>query len=415
MTSYPLTDPQRRWWRLWFQGRPFRSSYFISQEIDGEFDVDRFASALRGIVYRHEALRCRARHRPDTELPDQVVLPAPDAAGLMDCRQVTGASPEQFTRYAGAVLREALLRPWTPDDDYPFRFVLLRHSPDRHAFFGVFSPLYVDGRSVEIINAELWRDYGATPVGDTSVGPVNPLIAASEPKERPVAPITRRYWLDRVDQLAEFVADQSGPVGHADPTNVTLTVDIAAAERAALDRRSAELGCTEFQLVLWTFLRHITAAYQPATLTIMTVVDSRGPNKGDAVGRFAGSLPLIMDGRAELSPQQLGRELILLLRHQNVPDDVLVRLSPLLDQVRGSGFGLPSVLHRQYAGDWLHARDAVGATVRPSLFRLLVNQTPGTIDMTMNSYHDRVRLHIGYQPDRVAPDVVKRITAGLRD
>jgi condensation domain-containing protein len=135
------------------------STVELPYRVEGPLDVDAFVEALASLVDRHDALRLAfCDCTGDTH---QWARESPAWSDLLDCRDVTAATDEQFVRYARQVATRDTLAPWDLASELPFRFRLLRRSPHVHAFLATFAQVAVDGGVRSILGGELWQAYAA--------------------------------------------------------------------------------------------------------------------------------------------------------------------------------------------------------------------------------------------------------------
>src|SRR6185436_14705165 len=154
--------------RLWFLDRlrPGGAAYNMpgAAELAGALDTAVLSSALSEIVRRHEALRTRVVDQGGR--PVQVIDP-PRPAGL-EIVDLTGLPDAVLEAEAAAQMGTEAARPFDLSRGPLLRAILLRLAPERHRLLLTLHHVVADGRSLDVLLAELAALYGAFAAGRPS-------------------------------------------------------------------------------------------------------------------------------------------------------------------------------------------------------------------------------------------------------
>lgn len=196
---FPLTDTQRAY--LLGRGDVFElgnvstHAYF---EFEGDLDLDRFATAWRLLVERHDMLRAVI----DPETLTQRVLPdaPPFVPDLVDLRAADARERERVL----AELRERLSHEVRPPDRWPlFGVTVVRLRPDLVRVFIGFDGLVCDFASWHVLSGELSRLYEDPDVRlpELTTGFREYVLAAAALEETEEHRRAEAYWRKRVAEL----------------------------------------------------------------------------------------------------------------------------------------------------------------------------------------------------------------------
>ncbi|MGY0064943.1 condensation domain-containing protein [Streptomyces sp. LZ34] len=304
-----LTPPQRVHFRRFPPDSESRTAIWRQQKIAGPLDVRSFKEALRNVVREHEALRLS--FIPAQGVLHQWVRDTPSAQHLIAAQNIRSSSQGQFDRYVGRFLASEMRRSWDLGSEYPFRFFLLRHSPDLHVFLAGFTHAAIDGRSCDIILRDLWRTYEAC----RDVGPAPCAEESSQrPGKSPVPGVenTREdirkqaatYWSKRFASVPPFIQiwgrngpppvhDQSAGLAQADKPYRVFKV--AGTPLHTMRNHVRTSGCTEFKWILAVFAATLFSLSPQDRIKISVLVDIRGSAEREAVGMFAMRIPVIIE------------------------------------------------------------------------------------------------------------------------
>jgi hypothetical protein len=307
------------------------TTLMVQYRISGLLNVGGFVSALSDCIQTHDALRVRIVPEAYANKPGQLLRPVPAARELVDCKEVTCQSEDAFARYVGALLRADIFHPWHLEDDYPFRFRLLRYTRDIHAFLATFCHVAIDGRGVALFALDLWDFYEKRLANITSAP------ADSESDLVPVAgtklPVvandnsTIAFWRERARTLPP--AFQFNTVRHPlksgrgpDPAVLRLEDD----ELSQLLLSAKRARCTPFQWSLSAFAAVLFDSTAQDLVSVVIPFDLRSFAERSTVGMFVLRLPMRLE-RDTATPggllKQVKDETVSLLRHRFVAPHTL--------------------------------------------------------------------------------------------
>ncbi len=236
---------------------------------------------------------------------------------------------EQFAKYTTALLRAEICRTWNLEDQYPFRFQLLRFSEDAHAFLVSFSHLVMDGRGISLFSAELWRAYEKR-LADTGLTPAVNETHATPSRKQPEAisnDATAAFWRTRAKTMPpafQFDLKQGPTDGDGAPELAVLRLQ--EEEQAELLISVKRARCSPFQWFLAAFAATLFDITAQDYLSITLPFDLRNPAERNAIGMFMLSLPIRLT-RDTATPggllRQVRREVMTVLSHRFVAPDIL--------------------------------------------------------------------------------------------
>ncbi|WP_156462975.1 condensation domain-containing protein, partial [Methylobacterium sp. Leaf93] len=328
----PLSYAQER---LWLIGRMGGDAALLhiagGLALSGPLDRDALARALDALVARHPALRTGFRAGETDEV--EAVTAASVAASL---REVSlEAEDRAFAEERLAALsREEARRPFDLAAPPLFRAVLVRMEAERHVLLLTIHHLVSDGRSVDILLADLMRLYAA---GEDAALPPLPIAYADYARwqrdwleagelERQLA-----WWRDRLgaaETVIPLPADRPRPaVQSFRGAAVDFAVDADVATR--LETLARQAGATT-AIVLLAILALVLRRYTgEADLRIGVPVANRNrPETEGLVGLFVNTLAIrvVVDpGASVLDHVRAVRDAMVDAQgHQDLPFERLV-------------------------------------------------------------------------------------------
>ncbi|MYY07955.1 amino acid adenylation domain-containing protein [Streptomyces sp. SID4919] len=298
---FPLTDTQRAYLLgrgdMFALGNVSTHAYF---EFDGDLDLERFATAWRLLVERHDMLR--AVMLPDSM--EQRVLPdaPPFVPDVVDLRRLSVAAREAEL----AALRERLSHEVRPADRWPlFGVTVARLRDDLVRVFIGFDGLVCDFASWHVLSGELsllYTDPGAVlePLSGSFRAYVLAERALRDGEEYREA---EAYWHKRI---AELPPPPRLPLA-ADPGQLARSrfvrreAELPRAEWARLTARARSAGLTPSALLLAVFSEVLAAWSEEARFTVNVPRMNRLPllpYVERLVGEFASFSLVEVDNRA---------------------------------------------------------------------------------------------------------------------
>ncbi|MFI9841242.1 amino acid adenylation domain-containing protein [Nonomuraea sp. NPDC051941] len=335
----PLSYAQRR---LWFLDRlaPGSTEYHVTWafRLTGELDVAALSGALAGLFGRHEALRTRYPKGPDGD-PEQIVEPAGPITLPVENLRPGERVDDRLRAFAG--------EPFDLAERPPVRARLFRVASAEHVLAVVLHHIACDGRSEEIMAAELRELYEAEIEGrDARLAPPPLQYAdytlwqreslAGESLERELG-----HWRERLSGLPrlELPTDRPRPPIR-DGRGATAGFRVPAEVADALVTLGRRHGATPFMTFLAVFAALVHRYTGGVDLPIGTPVAGRGHRELDGtVGFFVNTLVL----RCDLAGDPTFTEVLERVRdvaldafgHDEVPFDLLVEdLAPQRDLAR---------------------------------------------------------------------------------
>ncbi|MBU8858616.1 amino acid adenylation domain-containing protein [Micromonospora sp. WMMB482] len=264
------------------------------ERVQGPFDPDRFAAALRATAQRHQVLCTRYRMTPEG------AVPLIDEDAVVPVETASAADLTQATRLA----EQACAKGYDLAREQPVRLHVVRYgqagSDGGHLVTTMIHHVACDGASVDLVLEEAWRRYHGRPVDEAPVVPPylsfarwqRTFLAGEE------AEVQRAWW---ARNLAGRAPVRLGP-------------DTRHGERAARDRRGRRLPfvlepdlvrdleavCADLRVGAFTVL---TAAYAVALqehttdteCVVGTPVTVRRSPYERTVGLFVNTLPVPVD------------------------------------------------------------------------------------------------------------------------
>jgi amino acid adenylation domain-containing protein len=326
----PLSPGQQALWFLHRLDPATLPAYNIRKtiEIDGALDVDRWQSAFRAVVARHEALR--SRFEPGGQHPVAYVEPLPDVSfDVVDLTSQDAATSEsELARRVDAEARHVFDLTCAP----LFRATLLRVSDARSIFLLNACHLVADAWSAGLLLREMADVYAGRQVASAPDHGFTEYVRGQRQRaeqggfERGVA-----WWSDRLRDLPPLELPTDSPSRRAadyggDSVPFALPAELSRRLRAF----SREAGATVSGTLLAAFSVLLSRFTGQTDVPIGTSVAARTRSDLEEVVGFLASV-LVM--RVDLSAKPTFREMVARVRelgaesfeHQDVPFDLVVR------------------------------------------------------------------------------------------
>ncbi|MBP2455951.1 amino acid adenylation domain-containing protein [Mycolicibacterium lutetiense] len=338
----PLSYAQQRLWFLeQLQGPSSIYNMAVALRLEGSLDADALGQALADVVGRHESLR--TMFGAVDGIPQQLVVPAPQAELGWQVVDATGWSADRVEEAAGAVAR----RPFDLTQEIPLRATLFRVAEDQHVLVAVVHHIAADGWSITPFVADLGSAYGSRCAGrapewaplsvqyaDYALWQHDWLGSTSDPDS--VIATQLAYWEQELADLPERLelpTDRPYPPV-ADYQGASVAIDWPAELQRQVERVAREHGATSFMVVqaaLAALLAQLSAS-SDVVVGIATAGRS-DPGLDELVGFFVNTLVLRLDlgGDPTVSDLlgQVRQRGLAAFERQDVPFEVLVeRLNP---------------------------------------------------------------------------------------
>ncbi|MDH6708431.1 hypothetical protein P3T27_005171 [Kitasatospora sp. MAA19] len=416
-TPVPLTYEQD-----WFHAKTRTSAWAhknvrLSYEILGDLDTDALQTAVRAFVVRHDALHLQLPPDPGPS-PRQWTRPIGAGEQVVECQKIGAGSPEQFSRYASALLSRDCVAPWQYGEQRPFAIRLLRYDEGRHALLATFQNLVFDGRAHHLFGHEVWRDYEAARRGDP-VPESAPSFVEAAARQRAGTTEARREraladWRGRLGFLART------PWARPDTAAGTATAAATAAEsgrlRAELDAgttRALRRACAERRLSLlqWTvgsFVHALASRTGRTEVGLWTSMDSRPSRDRDVVGMFAGSCPLTVadaGGDPDAVRAQVRAQLLNALKHQRLTAEEISALTRETEAQYGAPVSRDLYVNlRRFEGDYASSRDTgpLRVTADAHALRRIAFTDTHALHLRCAEFRDRLLIGLLFDGRRVA-------------
>jgi amino acid adenylation domain-containing protein len=287
--SFPLTELQRGY--LAGRGEVFEIGNVASHvyhEIEGAWDVDRLQAALRSVVARHGMLR--TRFTADGAQVEQATVDL--RIDRLDLRGHSAA--EQRDRRAA--LRAQRSHRILPVDEAPLLAVEVTIlADDRMVLHVSHDGLVMDAISMFLFFRDWWSAYTAGGDPGRQAEPEASFavyVAAVEAaRTRAAAQRSRRYWLDRLDDLAPHpdLPLRANPAAITQPRFSAHFVRVDAPSWAGLKDRAAAAGLTPSGLLFAAYAETLACWGAGPRFTVNTTVANRPPIHPriyEAIGNF---------------------------------------------------------------------------------------------------------------------------------
>ncbi|HEU5470232.1 MAG TPA: amino acid adenylation domain-containing protein [Actinophytocola sp.] len=290
--GFPLTPLQQSY--LLGRGGDFELGNVANHayaEVEGVWDIDRLAAALRSVVRRHGMLRTRFVDGTQIEQP----WPIDVRIQRLDLRDRTPA--EQ--RADRLRLRHERSHRILPADRAPLLAVgVTILADDRMVLHIGLDGLVADGMSFLLFYRDWWRAYrdGPENLPDTAELPFAEFVAAlRDAATRAPARRSRGYWLDRIDDLAPHpnlpLAKDPAAITH--PRFVPRAVRLDLTAWAAFKAQAHRAGLTPATALLAAYAETLSVWGAGRRFTVTTTVAHRlpiHPRIADAIGNFSDTM-----------------------------------------------------------------------------------------------------------------------------
>jgi amino acid adenylation domain-containing protein len=320
---FPTSYAQRRHWFL-HSLAPESSAYAmpLAFRLRGRLDLPALQHTLDALVARHEALRTTFP-APDGRPVQRV---AAQGRVLIDRRELPGAGQREIlTR-----LRETIADPFDLAHGPLLRVVVWRLAPDDHVLLAVVHHIVSDGRSVEILLAELAAGYArGRPAGDAArLQPGDHAVWEATEVSTGAFSASLGYWRE---ELAGASADLAVPSELPPPLSIAGPVGRVSSTLPAQPLRALarKLGTTEFVAALSVFYATmIRFCGQRDVIVGVPVAGRVRPEMAGMVGCFVNTLPV----RLRCDGNPTARELMTYvhavsgaaLAHEGTPLDLIL-------------------------------------------------------------------------------------------
>ncbi|PBC66233.1 condensation domain-containing protein [Streptomyces sp. TLI_235] len=415
-TSVPFTYEQD-----WFHTKTLGSGWAHKNvqhgfEILGDLDTDALLTAVRAFATRHDALHLQLPPDPGAR-PEQWIRPVEAHEQVVDCQNVAAASPDQFSRYASALLSRDCVTPWRYGEQRPFAIRLLRHDATRHALLATFQNLVFDGRAHHLFAHEVWRDYEAVrrgePVPDGAPSFAQAAIrqrAATTPAQRERALADRR---ERLGLLAR--TPWLRPHGATATESGTLWAELDARATVALRHACAERRLSVLQWTVGSFVHALATRTGRTELGLWTSMDSRTSRDQDVVGMFASSCPLTVTdatGDPDTVRGQIRAQLLNALKHQRLTAREITAVTRETEAQHGAPIGRDLYLNlRRFEGDYAVHRDTGALRITADAFRLrrVAVTDIHALHLRCTEFRDRLTIALRFDGQRVGRPLARAV------
>jgi len=329
----PLALPQLGFVEALAASPESRASFSMSVSITGPLDVAALLTSLHGLVLKHDALRIAMR-RTGARSWGQWVRDTPPLTEVTQCQAVHAASDIKFSKYVVGVATRDSATPWNLEEDYPYRFRLIRRSETDHVLLLTFAKQAVDGAVYLILPRELWSSYHALLAGEAaSSEPGNGFAEAVRRRADQDVPELAEFWRSRLTRArpSRFPAPTAWvkPDGRLAPR--TFTFSLAREEVQVLRDAASRLRRSELQLIQAVLAEAVFEQVPDDTLAITLPVDTRRSRERDVLGQFGVNLPLVLNRPANCDEMitQVRQEWLQVLQNRHITSHTVRHLAPL--------------------------------------------------------------------------------------
>lgn len=305
--------------RIWYVERlhPRTAAYNLAvlYHFDGQLDVTRLRRAFAALVERHKALRT------GFGMPGQAFTVGAAQPAVRHVEAAGAAGPA----VARMLDREAR-QPFDLDRPPLIRALAVGRGEDGDWLLVTVHHLVCDGASLDLIDADLQRDYAEASEPDCPPAPV--VQAVTQNLQDPDAAM--RYWRTALaglpaetslpyDRPRPQVLGVAGSVHRAEIPGRTLTLLQAVAEQE---------GLSPFMAWAAAYVVGLTAAAGERDLTVVTPVSSRTQAQAGDVGLFVNTVPLRFvlppEATARTVARSVRRVVAETLAHAQVPMQMMI-------------------------------------------------------------------------------------------
>ncbi|WP_407561205.1 condensation domain-containing protein [Streptomyces sp. 184] len=337
----PLTLPQQRFVDALESSPKLRASFSMSVSLTGPLDVAALLTSLHHLVLRRDALRLAMRRTPAGSW-GQWFREAPPLSEVTTCQAVHAPSDDKFSRYVVKLATRDAATPWRLDEEYPFRFRLIRRSQGDHVLLLTFAKQAVDGALYLLLPGDLWSVYHALLAGEPAPGePGNGFAEALRRREAGGSPDPAEFWRSRLARArpcrfpapaAPVAPTTSAAPAAADgePGPRTFRFSLVGEEAQVLRGAVRRARCSELQLVQAALAEAVFERVPDDTLAITLPVDTRRSYERGVLGQFGVNLPLVLTRPASGAGMvaQVRHEWLQVLRNRHVTSRTVRRLAP---------------------------------------------------------------------------------------
>lgn len=270
----------------------------VYHEIEGCWDLDRLAVALRSVVQRHGMLRTRF-----TDDGRQLEQPLAEDFGIE--RHDLSGLPEPARQEWLAALRERRSHRIFPADQAPMLAAEVSIlGPDRMLLHVGHDGLVMDGISMFLFFRQWWDAYTGSSESVAPAGEEAPFAGylAALDKARTRAPYerSRAYWLDRLDELAPYpdLALQASPASISRPRFSQHVARLDAAAWTSLKARASASGLTPTGVLLAGYAETLARWGAGSRFTLNSTLANRPPIHPrilSAIGNFSETILLELE------------------------------------------------------------------------------------------------------------------------
>ncbi|WP_422368096.1 amino acid adenylation domain-containing protein [Pelagibius sp.] len=317
-TWHPLSPFQRHLWRfaqLEPESRAYNLGLFV--HMDGTLDHDRLASALNGLMARHEMLRLRIRDGR------QQIMPATgrplDEEDVAETADPKGEAMSQGHAF--------LLQPYDLEAGDVFRYRLYRVSAQRHTLAVGIHHIVSDAWSIRLLLTDLMALYNGKALRPVRLRYTDYAQQHIEWEDSDEAAAQKSFWREN---LAGHHPVLSLPVlqppGAVHPT-VHHPLSIDASLATGVDSLAERVNATRFNVLLAALQVLLSRLSGQQSVRVGTLASDRGNASARTVGFFVNTLPLTGSPHPSLSVEdwirQVGDDLNQARDHGRLPLDNL--------------------------------------------------------------------------------------------
>ncbi|MGW0584111.1 amino acid adenylation domain-containing protein, partial [Streptomyces sp. NPDC002920] len=368
----------------------------ISYDLEGPLDAERLRAAAQRLLDRHENLRAGFRHlssgRPVAVVPRTVAVP---------WRQVEHSAAEDWDR-----LLQQERRRFDTAEPPLLRLLLAKLGADRHRLVLSHQHLLLDGWSLPLLTAELWKLYeGRELPAPAPYRAQLRLLASREPA------VSAAAWTEALDGLAEPTRLAPADPGRTALVPHTHTVELDPDRTATLDAFARAHGLTLNTLVqaAWgVLLGRLTGRDDVVFGATVAGRSPELPGAESMIGLFINTVPV----RVRLRPEESAAALLArlqdeqsrLIDHQHLGLADIQRAAGL-----GELFDTLMVFESYPVAD--EPADGTGDAPRVAV-REHADSTHYPFAWAVEPA-ERLRLTAEFRPDLFEVPAVRRITAAL--
>ncbi|HLU96978.1 MAG TPA: condensation domain-containing protein, partial [Thermobifida alba] len=302
----PLSPLQQGMWflSLYDEDGPDVYTVVSAFDIEGDLDVRVLRAAAETVLRRNANLRVAFRQRKTGE-PVQIVLrdlPLPWTE-----HDLTTLPPQQRDAELARIMERAAAHRFRLQDPPLLSFRLVRLAERRHRFIMVNHHILLDGWSMPLLAAELFRCYAAG--GDDRSAPATPYRAYLEWIGRQDPSTAEKAWLGALEDLDGGTLVVPGRQDRPARPPRRLAHTLGAAETARLTGLARDRGLTLGTLVQGAWAGVLSGITGRRDVVFGTTVSGRPaeiPGVEQMIGLFINTLPT----RVRLDPAEPVAELL---------------------------------------------------------------------------------------------------------